>query len=443
LKNFNFGDLLVGDNKPSTLDNLFISIQSFNSVKLYEKTSEDFYDYIIIDEFHHAAAPSYQKLLSYYKPKILLGLTATPERMDGQNVLQYFDNTIAAEMRLTEAIDRKLLSPFQYFCISNTVDLSTVKWGRKGYDINQLENIYTNNSIRVNLIINSLKKYLTDIENTKGLGFCVSIEHARYMSEVFNNAGIASCYLHGGSQDELRETVKNKLVTGEIKFIFVVDLYNEGIDIPEVNTILFLRPTESLTVFLQQLGRGLRLAEGKECLTVLDFIGQAYKEYNFQEKFRALIGKTKHSIQHYIENGFLNLPKGCFIQLEKQAKEYVLRNIKEAINSRRNIVSKIKYFKEDSGLEVNLSNILKYYGLSIYDFYGKSGDRSLARMLVEADIENDFSYEDEEFLTKRLSSLFTINSRRWLSFLIEYIETDCKTIIPFSYLKSFPIITPT
>src|SRR5699024_6798612 len=147
--------------------------------------------------------------------------------------------------------------------------------------------------------------------------------------------------LHGGSDKAIRQSAQRDLEKGDIKFIFVADLYNEGVDIPDVNTILFLRPTESLTVFLQQLGRGLRLIDGKECLTVLDFIGQAHKNYSFEDKFRALVGKTKHSIKHYVEDGFSNLPKGSFIQLEKQAKEYVMRNIKESTNNKVNLINKM------------------------------------------------------------------------------------------------------
>ncbi len=144
------------------------------------------------------------------------------------------------------------------------------------------------------------------------------------MANFFNNAQIPSLALYAGVDSKTREEAKQKLITGEIKFVFVVELYNEGVDIPEVNTVLFLRPTESLTVFTQQLGRGLRLSEDKDCLTVLDFVGQAHKNYNFEEKFKLLAGKTKHSTRHYLKNGFFNLPKGCFIQLEKQAKGYIL-----------------------------------------------------------------------------------------------------------------------
>lgn len=282
LKDANFGEMFVGNYKPESIDNLFISIQTFNSQSFTDKTSPDFYDYIIVDEFHHAAAPTYQKLLSYYNPHILLGLTATPERMDGKSILPYFNNRIAAEIRLPEAIDRKLLCPFQYFGVTDSVDLDNLKWAAGGYDKGELSRIYTLSGMianrRADLVISSLLKYVTDIDDVKGLGFCVTVEHAIFMSDYFNAHSIPSMYLTGHSPDEERKEAKNRLVKGEVRFIFVVDIYNEGVDIPEVNTVLFLRPTESLTVFLQQLGRGLRLSEDKECLTVLDFIGQANKK---------------------------------------------------------------------------------------------------------------------------------------------------------------------
>ncbi len=416
LKDSNFGDMYVGGNVPSSLDHLFMSIQSFNSAKLYEKTTADFYDFIIVDEFHHAEAPSYQRLLDYYNPKILLGLTATPERMDGKNVLERFDDRIAAEMRLPEAIDRKLLSPFQYFAVSDLVDLSKLKWTRGGYDKTELENVYTSDDIRVNQIITSLQKYVTDMEEVIGLGFCVSVEHAYYMADRFNKNGIASIALTGESSEEERNTAKKRLVRGEIKFIFTVDLYNEGVDIPEINTVLFLRPTESLTIFLQQLGRGLRLSEGKECLTVLDFVGQAHKNYDFEQKFKALIGKSKHSVEYSINNGFLNLPKGCYIHLEKQAKEYILRNIKDARLTKAALISKIKYFQGDTDKKLTLANFMEHYGYSLIDVYGKNGDRSFSRMKVEAGLMESFNDRDEEVITKRFKNLFHMNSRELIEF---------------------------
>lgn len=323
LKDANFGEMFVGSYKPESIDNLFISIQTFNSKSFTEKTTSDFYDYIIVDEFHHAAAPTYQKLLSYYNPQILLGLTATPERMDGKSILPYFNNRIAAEIRLPEAIDRKLLCPFQYFGVTDTVDLDHLKWAAGGYDKGELSRIYTLSGMmanrRADLVVSSLLKYVTDIDDVKGLGFCVTVEHAEFMSNYFNARGIPSMFLTGHSPDEERKEAKARLVKGEVRFIFVVDIYNEGVDIPEVNTVLFLRPTESLTVFLQQLGRGLRLSEDKECLTVLDFIGQANKKYNFEDKFAALLFNTTRGVTREIKDGFISLPKGCYIQLEKKA----------------------------------------------------------------------------------------------------------------------------
>ena len=239
LKDANFGELLVGNYKADSIDHLFISIQTFNSQDFTAKTGADFYDYIVVDEFHHAAAPTYQKLLEYYRPQILLGLTATPERMDGKSILDYFGGRVAAEIRLPEAIDRKLLCPFQYFGVTDTADLSSLKWRTGGYDKAELSNLYTFSGMvaqrRADLVVSSILKYVTDIDEVKGLGFCVSIEHARFMADYFNTHGIPSMALTGDSSDEERNTVKQRLVSGEIRFIFVVDIYNEGVDIPEVN----------------------------------------------------------------------------------------------------------------------------------------------------------------------------------------------------------------
>lgn len=212
LKDANFGDMFVGSYKPESIDNLFISIQTFNSQSFTEKTTSDFYDYIIVDEFHHAAAPTYQKLLSYYHPQILLGLTATPERMDGKSILPYFNNRIAAEIRLPEAIDRKLLCPFQYFGVTDTVDLDHLKWAAGGYDKGELSRVYTLSGMtanrRADLVVTSLLKYVTDIDNVKGLGFCVTVEHAEFMSNYFNARGIPSMFLTGHSPDEERKAAK-------------------------------------------------------------------------------------------------------------------------------------------------------------------------------------------------------------------------------------------
>ena len=422
LKDANFGEMFVGSYKPESIDNLFISIQTFNSQSFTEKTALDFYDYIIVDEFHHAAAPTYQKLLAYYQPRILLGLTATPERMDGKSVLPYFNNRIAAEIRLPEAIDRKLLCPFQYFGVTDTVDLDTLKWSAGGYDKGELSHIYTFSGAmanrRADLVVSALLKYVTDINDVKGLGFCVSVDHAEFMCRYFNEHNIPSMFLTGKSPDEERKTAKQRLVEGHVRFIFVVDIYNEGVDIPEVNTVLFLRPTESLTIFLQQLGRGLRLAEDKECLTVLDFIGQANKKYNFEDKFAALLSNTTRSVTREIKDGFISVPKGCYIQLEKKAAKYILDNIRASYGNSAGLVSRITTFEEDTGLELSLKNILDYYRIdprSIYKF------SSFSRLCTRADVIENFEDPLEETLAKAFARFAVVDSRRWIAFLLDLL----------------------
>ena len=424
LKDANFGEMFVGNYKPESIENLFISIQTFNSQDFTQKTTPEFYDYIIVDEFHHAAASTYQKLLAYYKPKILLGLTATPERMDGKSILPYFNNRIAAEIRLPEAIDRKLLCPFQYFGVTDTVDLDSLKWANGGYDKGELSRVYTASGYvaqqRADLVVRSLLKYVTDINDVKGLGFCVTIEHAEFMCKYFNEHGIPSMYLTGKSPDEERRDAKNQLVSGKVRFIFVVDIYNEGVDIPEVNTVLFLRPTESLTVFLQQLGRGLRLSEDKECLTVLDFIGQANRKYNFEDKFSVLLSNTTRSVTREIKDGFISVPKGCYIQLEKKAAQYILDNIRASYGNTAGLMSKIISFEDDTGKKLTLANFLDYYRLDARAMYKFS---SFSRLCARADIIDDFNEPIEDVLTKAFPRLVSIDSRRWIIFLITILNS--------------------
>ena len=326
---------------------------------------------------------------------------------------------------LPEAIDRKLLCPFQYFGVTDNVDLDDLKWSTGGYDKQELSNVYALDrkiaEKRADLVVNSIFRYVADIDDVKGIGFCVSVEHAAFMSEFLNERGIPSMYLTGKSPDEERKTAKDRLVKGEVRFIFVVDIYNEGVDIPEINTVLFLRPTESLTVFLQQLGRGLRLSEGKDCLTVLDFIGQANKRYNFEDKFAALLSNTNKSVESEIKRGFVGVPKGCYIQLEKKAKEHILSNIKASYGNRAALVNKVATFEEDTGLELNLANFLEYYHLDPKIIY-KYKDLSFSRLCVAAGVIDDFEDSIEKEMSAALYTFTSLDSRRWIEFLIGFLK---------------------
>ncbi len=406
LRENNFGELWVDGEEPSNYKAVFASVMTLKNRigQLQLQLTENYYDFIIIDEVHHIAANSYRPILDKFKPEILLGLTATPERMDGANILDDFCNTIAAEIRLPEALNRKLLCPFQYFGISDSVDLSNATWQNGRYLPGELSRLYTQNDIRVGEIIQKCKSYLRDFEDVRAIGFCVTKEHASYMAEKFVSAGLkANFIVSGNGRDDLRESIKSKFQKKEINYLFVVDIFNEGIDIPEIDTVLFLRPTESLTVFLQQLGRGLRLAENKECLTVLDFVGNARLEYDFEGKFRALIGKTNSSTIEELEREFPHLPLGCSIVLEKKAKEYILDNIKNATQLNTNqLINKIVNFRHQTTLTLTLKNFCEFYQIPIQTIYKRGNWSRLCQLANQrADFPNINEKEVQRTILKK------------------------------------------
>lgn len=405
LRDNNFGELWVDGIEPENYDCVFASVQTLNNRMSGLQLSATLYDFIIVDEVHHIAASSYRPILQRFEPKILLGLTATPERMDNEDILKDFSDTIAAEIRLPEALNRKLLCPFQYFGITDSIDLSNVDWKNGRYVPSELTKIYTQNDRRVGEIIFNLNKYLNDIENVRALCFCVTQEHAQFMAQKFILSGLKADYLVS-SRSGMREELRSKLLSKEINYLFVVDIFNEGVDIPEIDTVLFLRPTESLTVFLQQLGRGLRLAEGKECLTVLDFVGNSRPEYDYEGKFRALVGKTNTSIQKEVGDDFPHLPLGCSIILEKKAKEFIFQNIKNATTlNRKLLLNKIRNYKYQTSLPLTLKNFTKLYHLPLQYIYKKDNWK---RLCVEAGQIEDYPLVNE-------NEIFRAISKKWLS----------------------------
>jgi len=369
LKNSSFGELWVGNNKPSKYQHLFASIQSLNNQIDTLALSEDYFDYIVIDEVHHISASSYRFVLNHFNPKILLGLTATPERHDGTDILSDFCHVIAAEIRLPEAINQRHLSPFQYFAIDDDTDLTTISWSKGRYDLAELTRLYTYNDQRVLRILQSLDEIVTDISQMRALAFCVSKDHAKFMAQKFTLHNIACGVLTSDNGQE-REIQQQRLRSKEINVLFVVDIFNEGVDIPELDTLLFLRPTESLTVFLQQLGRGLRLTSGKECCTVLDFVGNSRPEYDFSHKFRALVGKTNQAIAKEIKQGFPRLPLGCSIELQEKTQVMILKNINQATLNKNKLISLIINFPYATSLPLTLTNFLQFYpNVSLEDIY--------------------------------------------------------------------------
>ncbi|MCQ2218871.1 MAG: DUF3427 domain-containing protein [Paludibacteraceae bacterium] len=420
LQNANFGDVWVGDSRPvNGIEHLFISVQTFNSKfdSIFRDLPADYYDYIVIDEAHHLVADSYRKILSKFMPKLLVGLTATPERMDGVSLLPDFDNQISAEIRLPKALDEGLLTPFQYLCISDDTDLTDEELMQGDrYVATKLTEKLCNRE-RVGLIVNRLQYYLADEQRCRALGFCATKKHAQYMAEEFRRVGLKAAYLTSDNDAE-RLSLNKQLAKGEINYLFVVDIFNEGVDIPAVDTVLFLRPTESLTIFLQQLGRGLRLYPGKQQLTVFDFVAQLNQKYDFASRFRSLLTRTDKSVVDQVKNGFTLLPHGCTIHMEEKAQEYVLQNIKAAIYNKARLVKELRTYTHTP----TLAEFIENNGQDVRLIYKGAGCwSSLKREAGMCDYTED---ENTKRFVKGIGNLVHVNTVSYLNFIRKVAKGD-------------------
>lgn len=361
LQDTNFGSLWVGNYQPQSAEDyghLFVSISMFNSrfEQLFAQLPPDYYDYIVIDEAHHSQADSYRKLLSHFHPRLLIGLTATPERMDGKDLRPDFGGRISAEIRLPQALQAGLLTPFQYLCIADDTDLSDESlWSGQRYITERLADKLCLPE-RAGHIVEALHRYLADEYTCRALCFCVNKRHADFMAEQFQRYGFNARSLTSDTPQPQRKQLAEDLRNSRIHYLCVVDIFNEGVDIPEVDTVLFLRPTESLTIFLQQLGRGLRLSPDKTELTVLDFVAQANQKYDFAGKFRALSLRPEKNIIQQITDGFTFLPAGCSIIMEKVAREHILNNIQQAIYNKSRLIKEINTYHQLPTLTQFLEN---------------------------------------------------------------------------------------
>lgn len=373
LRDPSFGELWVDGAKPERYEHVFASIQSLSAATMEHLMPEHF-DVVQVDEFHHAAAKSYTTLLDHVKPKELLGLTATPERADDLSVLTWFDGRIAAELRLWDAIDQHRLAPFAYYGVHDGLDLSEIPWRRgQGYDTDELTNLITATEVWAKGVIQQLSGHVEDPKRMRALGFCVSVKHARYMARVFEKAGISAVAVWADSSREERQRALNELRKGTVNVVFSVDLFNEGVDVPMVDTLLMLRPSDSATLFLQQLGRGLRHSPGKALCTVLDFVGQHRREFRFDRRLRAILGGTRKDAIEQVEQGFPFLPAGCHMELDRVATKLVLQNIKGSLPAKR--AAKAKELTELAvklGRTPRLAEYLDETGLGFEDLYSSN-----------------------------------------------------------------------
>jgi superfamily II DNA or RNA helicase/HKD family nuclease len=399
-----FGELLVDGEQPTRWRHVFASIQSLSEARL-SGIAPDHFDVVVVDEFHHAEARSYRRLLDHVAPIELLGLTATPERADGVDVREFFGGRVAAELRLWDALDQHLLCPFHYFGIYDPTEIDTIAWKRGGYDVAALSAVYTGNDARTRIVLKELGDKVDDVRAMRALGFCVSVEHARYMAERFNEAGIPARAVSAETSAAERREALAHLRDRKLNAIFAVDLFNEGLDIPNVDTVLFLRPTESATVFLQQLGRGLRSAPGKTVLTALDFVGHQRKEFRFDQRFRALTGLGRKELTRQVEHGFPFLPSGSQIVLDSVAREVVLANIRQQLTPRWNaLVSEVRAHPN-----TDLASFLDESGRELDDILRK--DKSWTTLCRDAGRLEAPAGQRETYLVKRVRAVAHVDDR--------------------------------
>ena len=417
LLDYNFGEPWYAGQKPASYEYVFASKDTLNNQLSDLQLPKDYYDFIIIDEVHHIAAATYRKIIEHFKPKVLLGLTATPERMDGADITKDFDGTISAEIRLDDALNKGLLAPFHYYGISDSVDYTDVKWERGHYDVGELSRIYTSNDARTAVILKSLEKYLTNVRDVRALCFCADQEHAKYMQAKFTLCGLKSQYLTS-ENSQMRTTYYNQLKRKDINYLFVVDMFNEGIDIPEVDTILFLRPTESLTIFIQQFGRGLRKSEGKTHVNILDYVGNCRAEFNYSDRMRVILGRTSMSTEEEIHLDCPHLPFGCQVMLEPKAKEYIIKNIKGAVNrfSSRKIEQLVSRFNKDYSVDLTLSNFVNIHQIPLEKLYKNS---TWNQLLHECKITENKSAFNEELKRAVYRKWLATDSYSYMSFIAE------------------------
>jgi superfamily II DNA or RNA helicase len=407
LRDHGFGEAWAGGRHPREFEHVFASIQSLSAAGLAD-LAPDHFDVVIVDEVHHGKAPSYRALLEHVRPRELLGLTATPERSDGESILGYFDNRIAAELRLWDAIDQRRLAPFAYYGIHDGLDLRDIPWRRgRGYDEEILTDRLTANDMWARTVLEELDRHVDDRGRMRALGFCVSVRHARFMARVFNEAGVPSAAVWGDSSNDDRRAALSDLGAGRISVLFSVDLFNEGLDAPDVDTLLMLRPTDSPTLFMQQLGRGLRRRPGKSVCTVLDFVGSHRKEFRYDRRFRALLGGSRRNLVEQIRRGFPFLPAGCHMELDREASEIVLRNLREAVPSRwSEKVEELRRLRA-AGTPVTLGRYLAEAGLDLDDVYARQ--KSWSDLCADAGLPVRSTGPREEILRRACGRILHVD----------------------------------
>ena len=420
-----FGEILAEGSQPASFDHLFATIQRVTSNDLLNRFGVSYWHTVVIDECHHLPATSFDQFAKAVKPDVLLGLTATPLRTDGQLVNAYFDNRpdgrAAVELRLWDALDQQLLSPFEYYGTNDETDLSDVKWDGAAAELAALDNVISGNDLRAKLVLQSIEKYASDVASIRAVAFCVSVRHAEFMAEHFNKMGIAALAVTGQTDREIRGRVPARLANGDLQVVCTCDLYNEGVDLPDVNTLLLLRPTQSPVLFEQQLGRGLRLAPEKETCLVLDFVGRHRQEFRFDHLLQVLTGLPKGRLADEIENGFPTLPPGCHISFDRVARDRVLASLKFIANQTwPRLRRELQGYAALQGIEnVTLSNFLNDQALDLDDIYRTNANSGWTALRRAAGLLSAETGPDETYLGRRFADLLHVNDPDCLELWIQ------------------------
>jgi superfamily II DNA or RNA helicase/HKD family nuclease len=427
LRDASFGQLLSGNYTPNSPDHLFATVESVHSRNLLHDLGVSYWHTVVFDECHRIAATSFDAIATRISPTILIGLTATPERSDGRPISVYFDprpdGSPAVELRLWHALDLQLLAPFEYFACDDSTNLRDIPWKQPG-EAAMLDNVLTGNEVRARLIINEWARLCADPRKSKAIAFCVSVRHAEFMTKQFNTAGIPALCVTGKSSAAEREYAPIALATGEVSVLVTVDLFNEGVDIPTVDTLLLLRPTQSPVLFQQQIGRGLRLSSSKESCLILDFVGQYSTEFRFDHLLGQMTGLNRRQLIDGVENGFNQLPPGCHIQLQQQSREQILHNLRTLIQQNwGRLTRELQAYASLNGRQnVRLADFLHDQALSLSDIYRAKGNSGWAALRRAAGLTVNDVGEEEEYFGRRFAALLHSSDPSQISLMSRLAE---------------------
>lgn len=426
LRDPEFGDLFTGNHQPERWDHLFATIDSLTSRDLVATLGSAHWHTVVVDECHRLAADRFDAFVKAVRPTVLIGLTATPERSDGQSIAQYFDarpdGSPAVELRLWHALDLQLLAPFEYYACDDATDFSAVPWDKPG-EREAVDKLVTGNDVRARLVVNEWRRLASDARRSRAIVFCVSVAHADFMTDWLNRGGLPAACVVGTTGSDERRRAPQRLLSGELCALVTVDLYNEGIDLPMVDTLLLLRPTQSPVLFQQQIGRGLRLAPGKESCLVLDFVGQHRTEFRFDRLLSSMTGLSRRELVDGVENGFGSLPPGCHIHLQRQTREQVLQGLRALTTQNwRRLKTELQTYAALRGrASVRLADFLHDQALELEDVYragtgqARSGWTALKR---DAGLIVAEPGPEEDYFSRRFGDLLHLDDPRRLDAMV-------------------------